>query len=235
MTIRRQYSLPNCTLILEGLSDNPVDSGSTTGLMSILVNAECHFLNSNQLLSGGRVFLESLVKSVSAYAQGFISGLNHPLSTSEGSGIVRIEKVADRNLHRIILEPEPNTEDKTDSSNDRAARAGEANRQPVTVELTTVQFFDLVEAIDQLFADNRTLPDLVLELKPLGKRYRQAEEPFVQRATPAALGVAGLAAVAFAFFLIPPPAIRKPEPKPQVNPTQTIPNSTPPSAPGQNP
>jgi hypothetical protein len=224
MTIRRQYSLPNCTLILEGLSDNPVDSSSTAGLMSILVNAECHFLNSDRLLSGGRVFLESLVKSVSAYAQGFISGLHHPLSTSEGSGIVRIEKVAERNLHRIILEPEPNTEDKTDSS---------ANRQPVTVELTTVQFFDLVEAIDQLFADNRTLPDLVLELKPLGKRYRKAEEPFVQRATPAALGVAGLAACAFAFFLIPPPAIRKPEPKPQVNPTQTVPNSAPPSAPAK--
>jgi hypothetical protein len=220
MTIRRQYSLPNCTLILEGLSDNPADSSSATGLMSILVNAECHFLNSSQLLSGGRVFLDSLVKSVSAYAQGFISGLNHPSSVSEGSGIIRIEKVSDGNLHRITLQPEANTEDKTDSSGDR---------QPITVNLTTVQFFDLVEAIDQLFADNRTLPDLVLELKPLGKRYRQAEEPFVQRATPAALGVAGLAAFAFAFFLIPPPTIRKPEPKPQFNPTQTIPNSTPPS------
>jgi Domain of unknown function (DUF4335) len=226
MTIRRQYSLPNCTLILEGLSDNPVDSGSNTGLMSILVNAECHFLNSNQLLSGGRVFLESLVKSVSTYAQGFISGLNHPQSASEANGIVHIEKVSDRNLHRITLDPEPSTDSTADSSGDR---------QPVTVELTTVQFFDLVEAIDQLFADNRTLPDLVLKLQPLGKRYRQAEEPFVQRATPAALGVAGLAAFAVVFSLIPPPAIRKPELKPQVSPTQTIPRQTPASSPTQTP
>jgi hypothetical protein len=210
MTITRKYSLPNCTLVLEGLSDNPGDSGSTTGLMSILVNAECHFLGSKQLLSGGRVFFESLVKAVNAYAQGFLSGLNHPLSASENAAIVHLEKIGDRNFHRLTVEPEPNS-----------------NGERKEIELTTVQLFDLVEAIDQFVADSRTLPDLNPNLQPLSRRYRQAEEPLVQRATPVALGVVGLAACAFAFSLIPPPEIRKSEPKPQSNPSQTLPRSTP--------
>jgi Domain of unknown function (DUF4335) len=222
MTIRRQYSLPNCTLILEGLSDNSVDSNSTTGLMSILVNAECHFLGSNQVLSGGRVFFESLAKSVSVYAQEFLSGLHHPQPSLDKSNLVQIAKISDRNRHRLTLIPESSSEDPVQTP-----------REPVEVDLTTVQLFDLMEAIDQFFADSRTLPDLALNLKPLSKRHRQTDEPFVQRATPAAVGIAGLAAVAFAFSLIPPPAIRKPEPKPQANPSQTLPNSTP-SSPNNN-
>ncbi len=215
MTIRRQYSLPNCTLILEGLSDNSVDSNSTTGLMSILVNAECHFLGSNQVLSGGRVFFESLAKSVSVYAQEFLSGLHHPQPSLDNSNLVQIAKIADRNRHRLTLVPESSSEN-----------SAQTPREHVEVDLTTVQLFDLMEAIDQFFADSRTLPDFALNLRPLSKRHRHAEEPFVQRATPAAVGIAGLAAFAFAFSLIPPPAIRKPEPKPQVNPSQTLPNST---------
>ncbi|MGL5806199.1 MAG: DUF4335 domain-containing protein [Xenococcaceae cyanobacterium] len=221
MTIKRQYSLPNCTLILEGLSDNSVDSNSTTGLMSILVNAECHFLGSNKVLSGGRVFFESLVKSVSVYAQEFLSGLHHPQPSKDNSNLVHIAKMGDINRHRLTLLPESSSENSTQTPS-----------QQVEVDLTTVQLFDLMEAIDQFFADSRTLPDLALNLRPLSKRHRQAEEPFVQRATPAAVGIAGLAAFAFAFSLIPPPAIRKPEPKPQVNPSQTLPNT--PSSPNNN-
>jgi hypothetical protein len=224
MTIRRQYSLPNCTLILEGLSDSPTDSSSTTGMMSTLVNAECHFLGSNKILSGGRVFFESLVKSVSAYAQEFLSGIHHPQPSLGGSHLVRIQKIDDRNLHRLTLEPE--------SSSDN--HSSDTSHEPTQVDLTTVQLFDLMETIDRFFTDNRTLPDLALELRPLSRRYRQAEEPFVQRATPAALGIAGLAACAFAFSLIPPPTIRKPEPKPQASPSQTLPNSTPSSTTNNN-
>ena len=44
MTIQRQYSLPNCTLILEGLGDNANTLAQTDSrpLMSILINAECY-------------------------------------------------------------------------------------------------------------------------------------------------------------------------------------------------
>lgn len=212
MTIKRQYSLPNCTLILEGLSDSPSDSGSTTGIMSTLVNAECHFLGCDRVLSGGRGFFENLVNSVSAYAQEFLSGLHHPQATKDDSNLVRIEKIDDINRHRLTLS---NSDNQTDSSSTSTKQ----------VDLTTVQLFDLIEAIDRFFADTRTLPDLALELQPLSRRYRKAEEPFVERATPAALGLAGLAACAFAFSLIPPPAVRKPEPKPTATPTQTLPNT----------
>ena len=72
MTIRRQYSLPNCTLILEGLSDtNATNSGllDPRPLMTILVNAQCHFPGHDYFLEGGRDFFESLVSAVSRYAQ----------------------------------------------------------------------------------------------------------------------------------------------------------------------
>ncbi|HEY9672257.1 MAG TPA: DUF4335 domain-containing protein, partial [Waterburya sp.] len=81
MTIRRQYSLPNCTLILEGLSDAPPTSGGQIDarpLMTMLVSAECHFSGIAQPLSGGRDFLESLVRAVSRYAQEFLSQVHHP-------------------------------------------------------------------------------------------------------------------------------------------------------------
>ncbi|NEQ26135.1 MAG: DUF4335 domain-containing protein, partial [Microcoleus sp. SIO2G3] len=43
MTIQRQYSLPNCKLVLEGLSDPAAPIDPIRPLLSILVNAECHF------------------------------------------------------------------------------------------------------------------------------------------------------------------------------------------------
>ncbi|MBD0309990.1 MAG: DUF4335 domain-containing protein, partial [Microcoleus sp. T1-bin1] len=43
MTIRRQYSLPNCTLVLEGLSDGSAASQlEIRPVLSILMSAECY-------------------------------------------------------------------------------------------------------------------------------------------------------------------------------------------------
>jgi hypothetical protein len=219
MTIKRQYSLPNCTLILEGLteSEDEDNSGSVTEQppMSILVNAECHFLTTNQSVSGGRVFLDSLVSAVSAYTQELLSGLSHPQNGRHNSPIVHLERIGHNHLHRLIVEPEP-----------------ESNQERTEVQLTTVQLFDLVEAIDQFFADNKTLPDLSLELQPLSKRHRQAEEPLVERAIPAALGITSLAALAFVFYMIPPPEIKEPQPQTESNPSNTIPSLPQPQAPG---
>jgi hypothetical protein len=84
--------------------------------------------------------------------------------------------------------------------------------------LTTVQLFDLVEAVDQFIADRHTLPDFSLTLQPLSRRYRQPDEPFVQRAVPATLGAISLAIFAAALYVLPIPEVRKPEPKPPNSP-----------------
>lgn len=214
MNVQRQYSLPNCTLILEGLSDSFTPQNLQDGrpLLSILVNAECRFVGISQKLQGGRIFLENLVKAVSAYAQEYLSGIPHPQNASSAEDRIHLEKIAGDHLHRLIWYP-----------------SVQENDSPVEVVLTTVQLFDLVEGIDQFFADSQTLPDLSLQLQPVSRRYRPPDEPLAQRVVPATLGIASLALSAVAFFFLPIPEIREPEPKPQESPAQTLPNETTPS------
>jgi hypothetical protein len=220
MTIRRQYSLPNCTLVLEGLDEGILgsDPNDTRPLMSILVNAECHFVGADLVLQGGRAFLENLVKVVSAYAQECLSGVRHPQETEQGSHQIHLDSFEDRALHRLTWQSDL-----------------EPHQSPVELELTTVQLFDLVEAVDQFFSDSRTLPDLSLKLQPVSRRYRQVEEPVVQRVVPATLGIASLAVAAIAFFFVPVPEVRKPETQLQSTPTQALPNRTAPALPGASP
>ena len=219
MNIKRQYILPNCNLILEGLED--VDTENADILngqspMSILINAECRFVSSNQILSGGSVFLANLSSTVSNYAQGFLSGLPHPTPDNSEYPKVTIEQT-DSHLHRLTLEPEPDTE-----------------QTKAEVNLTTVELFDLVDAIDRFHSDRATLPSMTLELQPLGKRYRKAEQPLTERLTPVALGFVSLAVAAGAFLVIPPPEVRPPESNPINNteieteiPEGTLPTSEP--------
>ena len=214
MNTKRQYSQPNCNLVLEGIEDpsaENVDILDGQPPMSILINAECNFLNSNQKLSGGSVFLENLSRAVSNYAQGFLSGLPQPNAQTEQYPQVSLSKVKEQqHLHRLTFEPKP--ED------------GEAKTE---VSLTTVELFDLVDAIDQLCLDRTTLPDMNLELRSVSKRYRKPEQPLAERLTPLALGFASLAMAAGAFFVIPPPAIEtnKSEPKPINETTETTPEN----------
>ncbi len=224
MTIQRQYHLPNCTLILEGLSDSTTAVGGqldTRPLMTMLVNAECRFVGQEQYLSGGRDFFESLVRSVSRYAQEFLSQVPHPKPHGDKPDLVQLHKLKDKNLHRLIVLPVaeaiPAGFGLEMAANSTSSYA--ANRQGVTVQmdLTTVQLFDLVEAIDQFLADRRTLPDLSVTLEPVSRRYRKADQPIAKRAAPAALGLSTLALSAIAFFLVPVPQVRKPaaiEPSP---------------------
>ncbi|WP_052128638.1 DUF4335 domain-containing protein [Neosynechococcus sphagnicola] len=46
MTIQRQYSLPNCTLILQGLADigGGLNGTDVRPVMSVLLNAECRLV-----------------------------------------------------------------------------------------------------------------------------------------------------------------------------------------------
>lgn len=217
MTIRRQYSLPNCTLILEGMSDSAPVSGSVDArpLMTILVNAECHFNGQLPVVSGGRDFFESLVRSVSRYAQAFLSQVPHPKPKDETPDVVELEPIAEKNLHRmrVLLSAESVPAIAGGGGGTGAPSHPVAERDKLMeLDLTTVQLFDLVEAIDQFLADQRTLPELKLSLQPVSRRYRKADQPLTQRAAPAAIGTAGLALAAIAFFLVPVPEVRQPRP-----------------------
>lgn len=202
MTIQRQYSLPNCKLILQGLSDTKEGSSDTRPCLSMLMSAECHFVGYPQPVSGGREFFESLVKAVSQYTQGFLSGVSSPPDNTDASA-VKLQKV-DGHLHRLTVQPQEETGDK--------------NQSPIQLDLTTVQLFDLVEAVDQFLADSRTLPELSLQLKPTSRRQIKPAKPMTQRVMPAAIGVSGLAVAALAFLMFPVPEIERPR---ELNPQQT--------------
>jgi len=158
----------------------------------------------NQPLSGGRDFLDSLVASVSRYAQEILSGIcRGEQALHRNHGLVRLERI-DTEHHRLIVESP-------------AAATGVAlPPQPATqtVNLSNVQVFDLMEAVDQLLADAQTLPDLALKpfdnLTPLSKRYVRTGEPLVKQAAPAALGASGLALAAAALFALPVPKVNQP-------------------------
>lgn len=210
MNIKRQYSLPNCTLILEGLSDNLTgsDSQDNRPLLSILVNVECRFVGTSQTLQGGRTFLENLAKVASAYAQEYLSGIPHPQDIQGNEDLIRLEKIEDTDLHRLKWQP-----------------SIQISQFCVELELNTVQLFDLVESLDQFFADSRTLPDFSLQLHPISRRYRPPDEPLRQRAVPATLGIGSVALMALILFFFPIPEIREPETKSPETSTRTIPKN----------
>ena len=218
MTIRRQYSLPNCTLVLDGLSD-----GSTSGIadsrpvMSSLFNAECHFVGRERPLFGGREFLISLVSTVSNYAQEFLSGISHPQPpTPTTDNLVSLTKGNRENTHFLQAKLDPSSNPTTDG-------------KPVEVELSTVQLFDLLEAIDQFLADRRTLPDIMVPLRPVTKAIAQ---PISTQATPIGLGMASLIVASLVGYALPSPQVSKPNftaPAPVVAPSPTKPAGTPPT------
>jgi hypothetical protein len=192
MTIQRQYSLPNCKLVLQGLNHDSTDL-SGRPLLAMVTNVECYLGGQKTPIVGGKEFLESLTQSVSDYAQGYLSGIQHLIRRDQQqAGSVQIQQV-EPNLHRLTVQPETGSEPASE------------------VNLTTVQLFDLVEAVDQLFADAQTLPDLSLQLNPISKRHILSSEPLTKRAAPAALGITGLAAAAAVLFMLPVPEVRRPE------------------------
>ncbi|BAY70193.1 DUF4335 domain-containing protein [Anabaena sp. FACHB-709] len=220
MNIQRKYSLPNCTLLLEGLSDasRGANFQELRPELSILVNAECYLSGYNQPLVGGREFFESLVRAVSGYAQEFLSSVPNPQAHNQDSELVEIQKI-DTNHHKLIVHSENAPEEFNTNAN--------YNKQPIEIDLNTVQLFDLVEAVDQFFADTQTLPELSLELQPVTRRYGGASQLVLKQAVPATIGVSSLAVAAIAFSLIPAPQIRVPEPKPEEQTNSNTPTTNP--------
>ncbi|MBE9050945.1 DUF4335 domain-containing protein [Nostocales cyanobacterium LEGE 11386] len=218
MNIQRKYSLPNCTLLLEGLSDaaKTAQYQEMRPELSILVNAECYIHGYNQPLVGGREFFESLVRAVSGYAQEFLSNVSNPQAHSQESELVELQKI-DTNRHRLTVHSEITSEGFESNPN--------YNKPPIQIDLNTVQLFDLVEAVDQFFADTQTLPELSLELRPVARRYGGNNQAFFKQAVPASIGVSSVAVAAIAFSLIPAPELRPPEPKPEEQTTSTAPSN----------
>ncbi|MGF1493396.1 MAG: DUF4335 domain-containing protein [Microcoleaceae cyanobacterium] len=199
MTIQRQYSSPSCQLILQGLTDGAGNFSDKSACMSMLMNAECKFVNMAQSLKGGRNFFDALVQQVSQYAQTVLSDVHRPTPATDPAALVSLHQIED-NVHRLTV--------RTDKDGEVEATAGSSS--PIQLDLTTVQLFDLVEAIDQFFADPRTLPDLIPDLQPVPRRQVRPEQPVAQRTVPAALGVSGLALAAFGFLALPIPEVEPP-------------------------
>lgn len=200
MTIRRQYQLPNCSLILDGLSADPTPGNEA--VMSVLVNAECRISGLERSLNGGYEFFAALVRAVSQYAQEVLSGFAHPQVVEGGPLLVHINP-GDSPYHHLVVQPE--IADLGASSDGRA----------IDIKLSAVQLFDLAEAVDQFFDDSQTLPELVPALAPLPRRFVRADEPLSDRVLPAALGIGGLVAATLLISLLPVPKVREPVPESQ--------------------
>ncbi|WP_348519742.1 DUF4335 domain-containing protein [Anabaenopsis sp. FSS-46] len=203
MNIQRKYSLPNCTLLLEGFSD-VAKAAYYQGMrpeLSILVNAECYISGYSQPLVGGREFFESLVRAVSGYAQEFLSNVSNPQAHNQDSELVELQKIY-TNRHRLIVHSEIAVDVFQSQPN--------YNQPPIQMDLNTVQLFDLVEAVDQFFADSQTLPELSLELQPVPRSYGSPNEFLLKQGVAASIGISTVAVAAIALSLIPAPETRPP-------------------------
>jgi hypothetical protein len=187
MTAQRQYILPNCNLIVEGLVTG--EESDPTSPLTVVLNSECSFPGTSNRLSGGREFLNALVKTVSDYAQSLLSGVPYPLATAPTADQPVVLQPTEDHRHQLVATLTDNT--------------GAETQQ--TIALNAVQLFDLVEAVDQLLADTFTLPDMALQVTPLNRRHARPTEPAAQRLIPAAVGVSTLAAASVLLFMLPVP------------------------------
>ncbi|MEM9214549.1 MAG: DUF4335 domain-containing protein [Cyanobacteria bacterium P01_F01_bin.150] len=200
MTIQRQYNRPNCKLVLEGPADsNGAIADKENPLISAVTSVECHFAGYDTPLTGGQELLDGLVYAVSQYVQEVLSGITRP-EASKTKSVARVQlQPLGEDLHRLTVNQ----------------AASESDPSKYQVDLKTIQLFDLVETVDQLVADDQTLPALGVDLSPLPRRYVATQEPVADKLLPAALGVSSLAVAAIALFLLPVPKINPPEIEPR--------------------
>jgi hypothetical protein len=200
MQFQRIYRQPNCTLVVEGLAD-PAASLIDTNTLSIVTHSECQILGLDPVISGGRDFLVDLIKVVGAYSQGVISGIPRPAMQVRSPHLDLHPGEGDR--HQLVCQPETTPLTQSGSSSSESG-------QPLRWDLSTVQLFDLMEAIDQLLADPQTLPDLQFAWTPVHRRQVPAQEPLVQRAIAPTLGATILAIAAAGFIAMPVPQVKPP-------------------------
>lgn len=197
--IQRSYSLPSCTLLIDGIST----SGDN---LSILSGFSCRFSHQPEAIAGGLDLLKALVKVVGAYAQALKS--NTPLTIPEGQ--VRLEPEG-KYLHLLSI---------------TANEANANTTQKIEIKLNTVQLFDLMESLDRLCCDATTLPDLRL-VTQISDYRSQAQ--LNSQAVPAIAGVISLVIAATVLYFVPTPKPETKPAQPVPAQTQPLPKvSTPP-------
>ncbi|APB33268.1 hypothetical protein GlitD10_0950 [Gloeomargarita lithophora Alchichica-D10] len=188
-TLVREYRLPHCTVILEGFTTQ------AGGALAVLIQMDCYLPGLEHPMRGGSELLEHLSRTVSEYVQNFLSH-REPMPVHP-AGPVALEPLS-QHQHRLRVHPELLQE----------------AREPVQLDLTTIQLFDLLEAFDQGMSDPQTLPDWTFDLVPRMPRSLKLS----QQTVPAGVGLTTLAAAAVALALLPSPKI---EPPPELRETPT--------------
>ncbi len=196
-TLLREYRLPHCTVVLEGFTTQ------AGGPLAVLIQMDCYLPGLEQPMRGGSELLEHLSQTVSEYVQNFLSH-REPVPVHP-AGPVALEPLS-QHQHRLRVHPELLQE----------------AREPVQLDLTTIQLFDLLEACDQGMSDPQTLPDWTLNLVPHIPRSIKLS----QQTVPAGVGFVTLSAAAIALALLPTPKIQPP-PELRETTAQTSPDPTP--------
>jgi hypothetical protein len=173
--IQRSYSLPSCTLLVDGII-----TGSD--VMSILTSFSCRFSHHSEPIVGGLELLNALVKVVGAYAQALKSNTLVAIPEKQ----VRLEPEG-KHLHVLSV-----------SLNEADAH----NPKQLQIKLNTIQLFDLMESLDRLCCDPTTLPDLKL-VTQISDYRSQAQ--LNSQAVSAIAGVVSLAIAATVLYFIPIP------------------------------
>jgi Domain of unknown function (DUF4335) len=223
MSVQRQYSLPYCTLALEGLSQGALTSDAFgRPSLDVVIRFECKLMGQDKRLVGGKELLEGLQVASAEAAQSWLSGVQ-PLRghfTPKGGG------------DDVLLTP--TQDDHFDLTVQQTVLAtSEPSTEPVHLKLSLLQLFDLVEAFDQLLADSQTLPKLAWQPTSLLRSQSSTTGSSLKNTAPPFLGTSGLAVAAALLFLMPIPQVRRsPEPSaPQQTAPATVPPVPVPSAP----
>ena len=195
------------------------DNSSPRPLLSVLTSFECHFANEAKIIKGGKDLLNALAQQVHQQAQVILSGVTAVSKTTQQTKSDHLQLTALETGKFSLSIPEAllqsfASDAKDEKEKDEAKTDSKVNQNTssaLDIQLSTVQLFDLVEALDQLMDDSQTLPDLSLALKPLSRRQVKSQDTG-QKTVPFVLGAASLAIAAAIAYIIPVPEITKPTP-----------------------
>jgi hypothetical protein len=199
--IQRSYSLPSCTLLVEGIS--------TGGeVLSIVTSFGFRFHHHPEPIIGGIDLLKSMVKVVGAYAQALKSNSTVTIPDAQVS-------LVPEGQHFHLLSVMQNQSDAN-------------NPKQMQVKLDTVQLFDLMESLDRLCTDPTTLPDL--QIITTITEYKSSSQ-LSNSALPAILGVFSLAIATTVLYFVPIPKQEPKPVQPIPQTTQPLPQQSAPPTP----
>ncbi|AFY59945.1 DUF4335 domain-containing protein [Synechococcus sp. PCC 6312] len=226
MLNQRHYSLPNCVITLEGMSSQ---AGNSV-LLDLVTSCQIQIIGESEPLRGGREFLEALLAAINPVIQTWLSGvkpLKHWFQLPDQNQVTKIHVQAqtpDADSFLILIPKQLLVPTITDTTTPDTPAP--ETQDFLELKLSTVQMFDLVEALDQLCQDELTLPSLQLELASLPRRDVAPTITLAAQATPIGLGAISLAMAATIFFFVPVPTPRQESPiKPATSPAPTAPPS----------